>query len=40
MREVAAAGGRRERNNVRNLPSVDYLDYPRSAAIIVSANSR
>jgi hypothetical protein len=25
MREVAAAGGRRERNNVRNLPSVDYL---------------
>ena len=24
MREVAA-GGRRERNNVRNLPSVDYL---------------
>lgn len=27
MREVAAAGGRRERerNNVRDLPSVDYL---------------
>lgn len=25
MREVAAAGGWRERNNVRDLPSVDYL---------------
>ena len=25
MREVAAAGGRRERNNVHDLPSVNYL---------------